>query len=98
MSPLLKRFIELKQYEVKKIVREYMRMRKMFIDNGVKDHQLERGEGMTHTMYMQREFIIYMLKKLKSDARKFGLIQDQGFEIDDYFSDLLLRVDKKTPL
>ena len=98
MSPLLKRFIELKQYEVKKIVREYMRMRKMFIDNGVKDHQLENGEGMTHRMYTQREEIIYMLKKLKSDARKFGLIQDDGFEFDDYFSNLFIRVDKKTPL
>ena len=98
MSPLLKRFIELKQYEVKKIVREYMRMRKMFIDNGVKDHQLEWGEGMTHRMYTQREEIIYMLKKLKSDARKFGLIQDDGFEFDDYFSNLFIRVDKKTPL
>lgn len=98
MTPILKKFLKVKQDDVRKIVREYIRMRKMFIDNGVKDHQLKRGEGMTHTMHMQREFIIYMLKKLKSDARKFGLIQDQGFEIDDYFSDLLLRVDKKTPL
>lgn len=98
MTPILKKFLKVKQDDVRKIVREYIRMRKMFIDNGVKDHQLERGEGMTHRMFTQREEIIYMLKKLKSDARKFGLIQDQGFEIDDYFSDLFLKVDKKTPL
>lgn len=80
------------------IIREYIRMRKMFIDNGIKDRQLERGEGMTHTMYMQRELIIYALKKLKSDARKFGLIEGGGFEIDDYFTDLFSKIDEKTPL
>ena len=98
MTPILKKFLKVKEDDVRKIVREYILMRKMFIDNGVKDHQLEWCEGLTHRMYTQREEIIYMLKKLKSDARKFGLIQDQGFEIDDYFSNLLLRVDKKTPL
>ncbi len=98
MTPILKKFLKVKEDDVRKIVREYILMRKMFIDNGVKDHQLEWGEGMTHRMYTQREEIIYMLKKLKSDARKFGLIQDDGFEFDDYFSNLFIRVDKKTPL
>ena len=73
-------------------------MRKMFIDYGIKDRQLQRGEGMTRDMYDQRENIIYDLKKLKSDARKFGLIEGGGFEIDDYFTELLGRIDKKTPL
>ena len=70
----------------------------MFIDYGIKDRQLQRGEGMTRDMYDQRENIIYDLKKLKSDARKFGLIEGGGFEIDDYFTELLGRIDKKTPL
>ena len=70
----------------------------MFIDYGVTDRQLQRGEGMTRDMYDQRENIIYDLKKLKSDARKFGLIEGGGFEIDDYFTELLGRIDKKTPL
>ena len=47
---------------------------------------------------MQREYVIYALKKLKSDARKFGLIEGGGFEIDNYFTELLGRIDKKTPL
>ena len=70
----------------------------MFIDYGIKDRQLQKGEGMTRDMYDQRENIIYDLKKLKSDARKFGLIEGGGFEIDDYFTELLGRIDKKTPL
>lgn len=98
MKPQLKRFLTLKKSDLKNVIREYIRMRKIFIDNGIKDRQLERGEGMTHTMYMQREFIIYMLKKLKSDARKFGLIEGGGFEIDDYFSELFGKIDEKTPL
>ena len=53
---------------------------------------------MTRDMYIQRENIIYDLKKLKSDARKFGLIENSGFEIDDYFTELLGRIDNKTPL
>ena len=80
------------------ILRGYIKMRKMFIDYGIKDRQLQRGEGMTRDMYDQRENIIYDLKKLKSDARKFGLIEGGGFEIDDYFTELLGRIDKKTPL
>jgi len=98
MTPHLKRFLTLKKSNSMNIIREYIRMRKMFIDNGIKDRQLERGEGMTHTMYMQRELIIYALKKLKSDARKFGLIEGGGFEIDDYFTDLFSKIDEKTPL
>ena len=80
------------------ILRGYIKMRKMFIEYGIKDRQLQRGEGMTRDMYDQRENIIYDLKKLKSDARKFGLIEGGGFEIDDYFTELLGRIDKKTPL
>ena len=80
------------------ILRGYIKMRKMFIDYGVTDRQLQRGEGMTRDMYDQRENIIYDLKKLKSDARKFGLIEGGGFEIDNYFTELLGRIDKKTPL
>ena len=80
------------------ILRGYIKMRKMFIDYGIKDRQLQKGEGMTRDMYDQRENIIYDLKKLKSDARKFGLIEGGGFEIDDYFTELLGRIDKKTPL
>ena len=80
------------------IIREYIRLRKMFIDNGINDHQLKRGEGMTHTMYMQRELIIYAIQKLKSESRRFGLIEGQGTEFDDYFSELLGRIDDKTPL
>ena len=80
------------------ILRGYIKMRKMFIDYGIKDRQLQRGEGMTRDMYDQRENIIYDLKKLKSDARKFGLIEGGGFEIDNYFTELLGRIDKKTPL
>ena len=98
MSPTLERFIKLRRYEVKKIVSDYIRMRKMFIDHGVKDSQLEKGEGMTSNMYVQREVIIYKLKKFKSEARKFGLIGNDSFEIDDYFSDLFDRVNIKTPL
>ena len=73
-------------------------MRKMFIDNGVKDRQLQKGEGMTREMYTQREEIIYDLQKLKSEARRFGLIENQGTEFDDYFSELLGRIDEKIPL
>ena len=80
------------------ILRGYIKMRKMFIDYGIKDRQLQKGEGMTRDMYDQRENIIYDLKKLKSDARKFGLIEGGGFEIDNYFTELLGRIDKKTPL
>ena len=98
MRPQLKRFLTLKNSDVNYILREYIRLRKMFIENGIKDRQLERGEGMTHNMYMQRELIIYAIKKIKSDARKFGLIEDGGFEIDDYFTKLLGRIDEKTPL
>ena len=63
MRPQLKRFLTLKNSDVNYILREYIRMRKMFIENGIKDRQLERGEGMTHNMYMQRELIIYAIKK-----------------------------------
>lgn len=90
--------MELKKADVLNIVRGYIKMRKMFIGHGVKDRQLERGEGMTREMYIQRERIVYDLKKLKSDARKFGLIEGNGLEIDDYFTELLSRIDKKTPL
>lgn len=98
MNPTLIRFLQLKKSDVNYILREYIRLRKMFIDSGIKDRQLEKGEGMTHNMYMQREYVIYSLKKLKSDARKFGLIEGGGFEIDNYFTELLGRIDKKTPL
>lgn len=98
MTPHLKRFIELKKSDVLNIVRGYVLMRKMFIDNGVKDRQLLKGEGMTREMYIQREKIIYDLQKLKSEARRFGLIENQGTEFDDYFSELLGRIDDKTPL
>jgi hypothetical protein len=98
MNPILARFLKIKKSDVNYILREYIRLRKMFIDSGIKDRQLEKGEGMTHNMYMQREYVIYSLKKLKSDARRFGVIEGDNFEIDDYFSDLFLRVDKKTPL
>jgi hypothetical protein len=98
MNPTLVRFLKLKKSDVLNIVREYIRMRKMFIDHGIIDRQLQRGERMTRDMYIQRENIIYDLKKLKSDARKFGLIENSGFEIDDYFTELLGRIDKKTPL
>lgn len=82
------------------VVRGYIIMRKMFIDNGVKDSQLQKGEGMTRGMYVQRERVIYDLKKLKSDARKFGLLdyEDSDSDFNDYFSNLLYRVDLKTPL
>ena len=82
------------------VVRGYILMRKMFIDNGVKDSQLQKGEGMTRKMYVQRERVIYNLKKLKSDARKFGLLdyEDSDSDFNDYFSNLLYRVDIKTPL
>ena len=98
MRPQLKRFLTLKNSDVNYILREYIRMRKMFIENGIKDRQLERGEGMTHNMYMQRELIIYAIKKIKSDARKFGLTEGGGFDIDNYFTELFSRIDKKTPL
>ena len=98
MNSTLIRFLQLKKSDVNYILREYIRLRKMFIDSGIKDRQLEKVEGMTHNMYMQREYVIYALKKLKSDARKFGLIDGGGFEIDDYFSELLNRIDDKTPL
>jgi hypothetical protein len=100
MTPQLKKFLKIKKNDMKDIVRGYIIMRKMFIDNGVKDRQLEKGEGMTREMYMQRERVIYDLKKLKSDARKFGLLDYEGSssDFDDYFSKLLYRIDKKTPL
>ena len=98
MTPQLIRFLKLKKSDLLHILRGYIKMRKMFIDYGIKDRQLQRGEGMTRDMYDQRENIIYDLKKLKSDARKFGLIEGGGFEIDDYFTELLGRIDKKTPL
>lgn len=98
MNPILARFLKIKKSDLLNILRGYIKMRKMFIDHGVKDRQLQRGEGMTRDMYDQRENIIYDLKKLKSDARRFGVIEGDNFEIDDYFSDLFLRVDKKTPL
>ena len=89
MTPQLIRFLKLKKSDLLHILRGYIKMRKMFIDYGIKDRQLQRGEGMTRDMYDQRENIIYDLKKLKSDARKFGLIEGGGFEIDDYFTELL---------
>ena len=98
MNPILARFLKIKKSDLLNILRGYIKMRKMFIDYGVTDRQLQRGEGMTRDMYDQRENIIYDLKKLKSDARKFGLIEGGGFEIDDYFTELLGRIDKKTPL
>jgi len=98
MTPQLIRFLKLKKSDLLHILRGYIKMRKMFIEYGIKDRQLQRGEGMTRDMYDQRENIIYDLKKLKSDARKFGLIEGGGFEIDDYFTELLGRIDKKTPL
>ena len=98
MNPILARFLKIKKSDLLNILRGYIKMRKMFIDYGVTDRQLQKGEGMTRDMYDQRENIIYDLKKLKSDARKFGLIEGGGFEIDDYFTELLGRIDKKTPL
>jgi len=55
MTPQLRKFLKIKKDDMKDIVRGYIIMRKMFIDNGVKDRQLEKGEGMTREMYMQRE-------------------------------------------
>ena len=100
MTPQLRKFLKIKKNDIKEIIRGYIIMRKMFIDNGVKDRQLEKGEGMTREMYMQRERVIYDLKKLKSDARRFGLLDYEGSssDFDDYFSNLLYRVDLKTPL
>jgi hypothetical protein len=100
MKPQLRKFIRIKKNDVMDVVRGYIIMRKMFIDNGVKDRQLQKGEGMTREMYVQRERVIYDLKKLKSDARKFGLLDYEGSDsdFDDYFSNLLYRVDLKTPL
>lgn len=98
MTPHLKRFIELKKSDVLNILRGYIILRKMFIEHGVKDRQLQKGEGMTREMYIKREEIIYDLQKLKSEARRFGLIENQGNEFDDYFSELLSRIDDKTHL
>jgi hypothetical protein len=100
MTPQLRKFLKIKKNDIMDVVRGYIIMRKMFIDNGVNDRQLERGEGMTREMYMQRERVIYDLKKLKSDARRFGLLDYEGSssDFDDYFSNLLYRVDLKTPL
>lgn len=98
MTPQLERFLDLKKPDLINILRGYIKMRKMFIDHGVKDRQLQKGEGMTREMYIQRENIIYDLKKLKSDARKFGLIDNEGNEFDNYFTGILSRIDKKTPL
>lgn len=98
MKPILVRFLKIKNSDLLNILRGYIKMRKMFIDYGVTDSQLQRGEGMTRNMYDLRENIIYDLKKIKMDARRFGVIEGNNFEIDDYFSDLFLRVDKKTPL
>jgi hypothetical protein len=100
MTPQLKKFIKIKKNDLMDVVRGYILMRKMFIDHGVKDRQLQKGEGMTPSMYLQRERVIYDLKKLKSDARRFGLMdyEDSNSDFDDYFSNLLYRVDLKTPL
>jgi hypothetical protein len=100
MTPQLKKFLSRRKNDIINIVRGYIIMRKMFIDNGIKDRQLEKGEGITREIYMQRERVIYDLKKLKSDTRRFGLLDYEGSssDFDDYFSNLLYRVDLKTPL
>jgi hypothetical protein len=100
MTPQLRKFLKIKKNDIMDVVRGYIIMRKMFVDHGINDRQLQRGEGMTREMYMQRERVIYDLKKLKSDARKFGLMDYEGSssDFDDYFSNLLYRVDLKTPL
>ena len=47
MNPILARFLKIKKSDLLNILRGYIKMRKMFIDYGVTDRQLQRGEGMT---------------------------------------------------
>ena len=76
---------------------EYYRLRHMFQENGIKDRQLERGIGMTSDMFLQREYIIKLVNKLKNTLKKYGLIENHN-EFSDYLSEFFYKIDLETPL
>jgi hypothetical protein len=81
-----------------KLIKSYYDLRKMFQDNNIKNSQLEKGEGLNHSMYHQRELFISLINKIVIDIKKYGLFPENREEFNDYIQSQLLNIDNQTPL
>ena len=97
-SPWKKFLHTILQNDYDRMIEAYYNLRKMFQDNNIKKSQLEKGQGLTNLMYLERDLVIMLLSKITKDLEKYGLLGDKREEFTEYIQNKLHTIDNETPL
>jgi hypothetical protein len=84
--------------ETKSALEKYRELRQMFVDAGVKQWQLSKGENMTQQMYMKREEMIDLFLKINQKLRKYGIYDENNVNVNLYLKEFFGKIDEETPL
>jgi hypothetical protein len=97
-SPWKKFLHTILQNDYDRMIVSYYNLRKMFQDNNIKKSQLEKGQGLTNSMYLERDLVIILISKITKDLEKYGLLGDKKEEFTEYIQDKFHTIDNETPL
>jgi hypothetical protein len=82
--------------ETKAALQKYRELRQMFVDAGVKQSQLSKGENMTQEMYKKRDEVLDLFIQMNGKLKKYGIYDENIVNL--YLKEFFGKIDEETPL